>query len=235
MSMLPKKAKALQALAQEGAPRAFSFGQLEEWLTERQLALPTRSLSQALAEWAATGALEKLGRVYLNKNCSPTTTPDEAAPLLRPRAVVSLQRALGLQGVVNNPSRWITAVVPNDASTKVGRVEIGEQVFRFASLPASMFIPKDHPLYEDSMALGSKHMASSEKALIDWMWLASTPRGKPLWPLPPKHDLDLDLLDPDRLLRLAGHLQAEDLLRDAFPEFMESIGCPALVRAKIKI
>ena len=204
------------------APRVFSPTALNAWLVKQNILLPARTLNETLAEWTHSGAVDRLtGRLYLNSKASPRPTPDEAAPALRPGAVVSLHRVLGHHGVLNNPSHWVTAVVSNDDTTKVGRVETEQQVFRFASLPPALMVRPDQPLACDAIDASHPWMATPEKALLDWLHLASTPRGSASWPLPASHDWDLELLDTARLNRLARGLGLKNLL-EGFQKSVEN-------------
>lgn len=215
MSRFSKKATILMRLAKKDAPRVFSPGSLVLWLEESEIAIPPRSLTEMLAEWSATGAIERVtGRIYLNGRATPRPTLDEAAPHIRSGAIVSLQRILGQHGVLNNPSHWVTAVVSNADTTKVGKVETDSTVFRFAALPEAMVIRPGHRLENLAIERRTPWLATPEKAVLDWLHLANTPRGASSWPLPGAYDWDIDLLDHDRLDTLASELGMVELVAD---------------------
>lgn len=213
MSRFSRKALVLMRLAKPGAPRVFSPGSLVQWLEEQDITIPPRTLTESLAEWSATGAIDRVtSRIYLNGRAQPRPTLDEAAPHLRPGAIVSLHRVLGQHGVLNNPSHWVTAVVSSADTTKVGRVETESAIFRFAALPDALTIRPGHKLHALAVEEKRPWMATPEKALLDWLHLANTPRGAASWPLPGAYDWDLDLLDHDRLDALAAPLDLGPVL-----------------------
>jgi hypothetical protein len=213
MNRLPRKSSVLAALAISDAPRVFSPSSLQDWLATRQLVIPSRTLSLALIEWSQAGVMERVNsRVYLNNRARPKPTAEEATPYLRPGAVVSLEHTLSHVGILNKPSPQITAVVSSSDTTKVGRVQTDVGVFRFAALPENMIIRADHVLFHDAIDRDRPWMATPEKALLDWLHLASTPHGMASWPLPAAYDWNMHLLDTDRLHRLAPALGMEGLL-----------------------
>ena len=225
MTRLPRKSSVLAALASPGAPRVFSPSSLQTWLADRQLIIPARTLSMSLIEWTQSGAMDRINsRVYLNGRARPRPTLDEAASHLRPGAVVSLQRALAHVGVLNDPSPWITATVSSADTTKVGKVETDGGTFRFATLPEAMVVRPGHALYQDAIDSSRPWMATPEKALLDWLHLSSTPRGASSWPLPSAFDWNINILDQDRLDRLANGLGVSEMLFD----FQGKIGLGAL-------
>lgn len=213
MTRFSHQALALMRLAKPGAPRVFSPSSLAQWLEEQGLQTPGRTLTESLGVWTATGAIDRVtSRIYLNGRATPRPTLDEAAAYIRPGAVVSLQRVLGQHGVLNNPSHWITAVVSSEDTTKVGRVETEKAVFRFAALPSQMIVRPGDKLYALAIEPDRPWVATPEKALLDWLHLANTPRGAAAWPLPGAYDWDLDLLDMGRLQILAKELGVESVL-----------------------
>lgn len=215
MSRFSRKALVLMRLAKPGAPRVFSPGSLVQWLEEQDIVIPPRTLTESLAEWSATGAIDRVtSRIYLNGRTQPRPTLDEAAPHLRPGAVVSLHRVLGQHGVLNNPSHWVTAVVSSADTTKVGRVDTENAIFRFAALPDAMVIRAGDALHDLAVEEGRPWVATPEKALLDWLHLANTPRGAASWPLPGAYDWDMDLLDHGRLDALASGLGLTRLVED---------------------
>lgn len=217
-----KKTTVLMRLASNDAPRVFSPGSLSLWLEENGIVVSARSLAVRLGEWSIAGAVERVtGRVYLNARATPRPTLDEAAPHLRSGAIVSLHRVLGQHGVLNNPSHWVTAVVSNVDTTKVGKVETDTTVFRFAALPETMVIRPGSPLENLAIERRTPWLATPEKALLDWLHLANTPRGAASWPLPGAYDWDLDLLDHERLDTLAKALGMTELV-DGFRQSIQA-------------
>lgn len=141
--------------------------------------------------------------LYLNAFRAPPGTPADAVPDLRLDAVVSLNTVLGDAGVLNNPSRIVTAVVPIDAGApapKLGRQRTHAGEFQFFGLPRRIL---DAGPVADRLEPPSRtgHVrATPEKALADWLYLGASPRSHRT--PPPAGDIDLSRLDPARLRRI---------------------------------
>lgn len=207
VSAAPKKSSVLLALSKEDAPRVFSPASLCQWLASQGLSIPSRSLSLALSEWSENGSVVRVNnRAYLNGRSRYRVAYDEAVPWLRPGAIVSLHRSLANVGALNTRGLEITAVVSSEDTTKVGSITTGVGTFKFASLPPSMIIAPGHALFHDAVEKNKPWCATPEKALLDWLYLASTPRGASVWPVAPSHEWNLSALNFDRLENLANGL-----------------------------
>lgn len=169
-------------------------------------ALADRSLSHWLGTTAARNKLTMLQRgLYLNQFRAVPGTAADATSYLRTDAVVSLNTVLGDTGVLNNPSRIITAVVPIDRSApppKLGKLRTKAADFHFFGLPRRILDAGEADDRLDQSGRYEHPRATSEKALIDWLYLAHSPRSART--LPPRGDIDVDLLDTPRLTRLAN-------------------------------
>lgn len=167
--------------------------------------LPERSLSHWLGGTLARDRLALLQRgLYLNRFRAIPPSAADATPFLRADAIVSLNTVLGDAGVLNNPSRIITAVVPIDRDApppKLGKQKTAVADFRFHGLPRRILEAGEADERLDQSGRYEHPRATSEKALIDWLYLAHSPRSTRT--LPPRGDIDLDLLDTARLSRLA--------------------------------
>jgi hypothetical protein len=221
---LPLREQALATLRLDGAPRVFSPQELQDWCRNNEVALPERSQTQALIEWTAAGVLGKINNhTYLNLLAHPRPLPDEAAAHLRPGAVVSLTRVLGQAGVLNNPTHWITAVVSIERTRKVGEVVTAGGTFAFAALPEALLPNPLSDLGRDAYEPFSSYLrATPEKAYLDGLYLQSTPRGAGRWERPQDGDWDLDVLDQERLLRLAQGLDLVSLLPEGLRGMLDA-------------
>lgn len=173
------------------------------------------SLGYWLKTGKARGKLQAVQRgLFLNRWRRPAGTLADAAPWLRTDTVVSLNTVLGDAGVLNNPSHAVTAVVPLDRGApppRLGRQRTRAGSLHFFGLPRrileagaaadrlSQQPPHDHP------------RATPEKALLDWLYLAASPRSHRTWP--PRGDLDMDLLNLPRLRRLAKAADMKHVLQ----------------------
>lgn len=191
-----------ERLASPGAPRVFTPAILHAWLDERGVQSSRRHLGNLLTQASAAGLVARAAHgLFINNQASPRPLPEEAAPFIRRDAVVSLQRALGRAGAINNPSNWITCVIPYGAGIAGGQVQVGPSTFQFHKISPALFMNKDHPLHHDAVVSGQPWVATPEKALLDWIYLSRQPRAN--ISAPALHDVEMDMLDPDRLDRLA--------------------------------
>lgn len=148
--------------------------------------------------------------LYLNGLISPPAQLGEAAVWLRPGAIVSLQTVLGDAGVWNNFTDWVTAVVPISrryTTQSLGRLETSGGVFVFRGVPEAIL---EAGRDEDRLvANASYRRATPEAALLHWLYLSNSPRSR--MSTPPL-ELDLALLNRQRLKRLAGAMGLSELL-----------------------
>lgn len=196
---------AVRRLSEEGAPRAFRREDLAEWLAKSAIEPSARTLGRALAEWEVKGLIARpVQGVFLNLTARPIPQPEEAISILRPQAVISLSSILGQAGVLNNPSYWVSAVLPVSAVKGPVDIEMTDgRMLRFAYMRDDYAQMED----EDARQVDTRvAKATPEKALMDWIYLSSSARGAARWPLPALHDLDLDDLDAARLDRLAARM-----------------------------
>lgn len=186
--------KSLMGLAQEVRP-GVSEPTVERWIQD------------------AVGAnrLQRVVRgLYLNRLISPPAQLVEAAVWLRPGAVVSLQTVLGDAGVWNNYTGWVTAVVPLSpryAIPSLGRLEAAAGTFVFRGMPEGVLEAGPE---EERLAPGTTYRrATSEAALLHWLYLSHSPRSRMS---PPPADLELAALDARRLKRLARAMRLSEQL-----------------------
>lgn len=167
--------------------------------------LAASSLTHWIGAAARNGRMQPVVRgLYLNRWRSRPGALADAAPWLRTDAVVSLNTALADAGTLNNPTRIVTAVVPLDTGSpppRLGRQLTHAGSFQFHGLPRRILeagTPEDR--LEPTGAFDHAR-ATPEKALVDWLYLAASPRSTRH--LPPHGDVDVDLLKRSRLRALA--------------------------------
>lgn len=209
------KIQAVAALSDDFAPRVFGRQELVSFMQDNGIEVPLRTLLRGLREWEQARLVQRVSQgVYLNTQQSlPTVMPHEAAHFLRNEAVLSLNYVLGNAGVLNNPSHWVTAIVPSSSTKAPTEVEMDNGlVFRFAYVQDAFFDPA---LGKDALdPFAVVPTASAEKALLDLLYLSSSARGARRWSLPPSHDWDIGGLDMDKLNRLAEKLSMQQPLAD---------------------
>ena len=212
------KIQALRALAEPDAPRVFDATELGKWLQTKGWDVPGRTVRRVLMEWDTAKLIERTARGYfLNHQASPAPTLEEVACRLHEGAIVSLTTVLGRAGVLNNPTHWVTAVVPSDNASRPPNEMDSENgsKFKFALMRPNL-LPA--PVRSDRFAKDALEpyatvpTATPEKALLDWLYVSSRGRGGNRWPLPPSHDWDIGGLDVERLDRLAKRMGLEDEL-----------------------
>ena len=126
-------------------------------------------------------------------------------------AVVSLNTVLGDSGVLNNPTTVVNAVVPIDRGrhppARLGRKATQAGIVHFFGIPRHI-LQAGEP--EDRLAAEGQYehlRATPEKALVDWLYLGSSPRSRRT--PPPCDDVDMELLDSGRLQRLVQATKLE--------------------------
>lgn len=205
--MKPWHIRLQRALARTDAPPVLTRDLLSRFARAARDGhpVPASSLTHWLRGAVAEERLRPVQRgLYLNAFRARPGQPADAAAWLRTEAVVSLNTVLGDAGVLNNPVRTIMAVVPLDAGApppKLGRQTTRVATFQFHGMPRRIL---EAGIPDDRLELGETWdhaRATPEKALIDWLYLAASPHSRRT--PPPRDDLDLDLLDPPRLQRLA--------------------------------
>jgi hypothetical protein len=150
------------------------------------------------------GALQKVSRgLYLNRRARPSVEVAEAASHIRAGAVVSLETVLGECGFLNNPTRLVTAVLPQRPGQvpRVGGVTTsGGLGFRFHALALRFFA--NSPAEAHLLLQAGRHceMAKPEVAVLHWLYLWRSPRSSIS---PPPQDVDFSVLDLELLDRLA--------------------------------
>lgn len=209
MSALWKKL-AVRRLSEADAPRAFGRDDIADWLAQGGIKPSDRTLFRALQDWETDGVLSRPAwGVYLNMQAKPLPVTEEAVFVLKPDAVISLSSVLSQAGVLNNPSYWVTAVLPSTATKGPVDIEMTDgRMLRFAYMRPDLVIGPDDKQAHDALQPDSViPKATPEKALLDWVYLSSSTRGGARWPLPALHDLDIDDLDADKLDRLAERME----------------------------
>lgn len=211
MTLVPGMSWKISALRKlsESSLRVFTAPQLDEWLALEGFDVPVRTARRALQEWETAGLVERVVTgIYLNKQLLPMPLPEEAAHKLRKGAVISLSTVLGRAGVLNNPTHWVTAVVSSEDANSRREVPMdnGSQ-FQFAQIRPDLMAFSRVGWGRDALEpYAAVPTATPEKALLDWVYLASSPRGMARWPLPPAHDWDISSLEPGKLERLSAHM-----------------------------
>lgn len=167
--------------------------------------VPPSSLTYWLKGAKTQGKLQPVQRgLYLNRFRSPPGLLTDAAAWLHKDAIVSLNTVLGDAGVLNNPSHVVTAVVPlnrNAPPPSLGRQHTQAGTFHFYGIPRHILEAGEGSERLDLYEWREQPRATPEKALIDWLYLADSPRSHRTWPS--REDIDLDLLDSKRLKNLA--------------------------------
>ena len=132
---------------------------------------------------AKTGALQRVSRtVYLNKLAGPTVQLAEAAQLIRRGAVVSLAWVLERSGALNNFGDIVTCVVPlvvGMAPPRVGEHKTLAGQFRFYGMPIRIVNCGAAHVEDVQDVRYAYPRATPERALMDWIYLGSSPHSRP--------------------------------------------------------
>jgi hypothetical protein len=151
--------------------------------------------------------------VFLNYLVEPMPSPAEALRFVSPGAYLSLHMVLGQCGVLNNPSNIYTCVRSSTSASPEGEIELVGR--RFATNnPAPLFhvyaMKPSIPAVNKDDHIDVKFSyprATPERAFCDWLYLTKT-ENKALGAEPPL-DCDMQLLDMDRLCRIASHMDVD--------------------------
>jgi hypothetical protein len=214
--MTPWKQALERSLSDTSSPPVLPFTTLVRAAAiARGTSVPSATLHGWIADATARGRLAPVIRgLYLNRFVSPPGRLADAVPHLRRDAVVSLHTALDEAGAYNNPPAGVTAILPLDPGATrpvVGRVQTAEGSVYFRGMPRRMLEAGE---LADRLDLDrSRHHphATAEKALLDWLYLASSPHST-LSP-PALHDVDLEALDRRRLGQLAVDMALTEVLQ----------------------
>jgi hypothetical protein len=217
--MTPWKQALERQLGEAGAPPVLSLGALARVAASaRGHAVPASTLQLWIKDAIARHRLAVVIRgLYLNKFTSPPGRLADAVPHLRRDAIVSLHTALDEAGAYNNPPAGVTAILPLDHGPTrpvVGRVVTAQGLVYFRAIPRLLL---EAGAIEDRLDLNrsqSHPHATPEKALLDWLYLAASPRST--LSAPALHDVDLDAFDRKRLQRLATRMGLVELVQRWF-------------------
>jgi hypothetical protein len=214
--MTPWKQALERQLAAPDSPPVLSLAALARAAANaRGSVVPDSTLHAWIKDAIARNRLAPVIRgLYLNYFTSLPGRLADAVPHLRRDAVVSLHSALDEAGAYNNPPVGVTAIVPLDPGPwrpVVGRIETAQGPVHVRSMPRKMLEAGE---LEDRLDLArsvAHPHATPEKALLDWLYLAASPRSTLAPPAP--HDVDLDVLKGARLNRLARRMGLADVLQ----------------------
>jgi hypothetical protein len=214
--MTPWKQALERSLSETGSPPVLPFTALARAAAiARGRVVPDATLHAWITDAIARERLAPVIRgLYLNRFTSPPGRLADAIPHLRRDAVVSLHTALDEAGAYNNPPAGITAILPLDPGPTrpvLGRIETAQGPVYFRGMPRRMLEAGELTDRLDLDRSATHPHATAEKALADWLYLATSPRSTLSPPAP--HDIDLDALDRKRLGRLATRMGLTDALQ----------------------
>ncbi len=197
------------------APGALTLGALARASEQhRASSIEDSSLHHWIKSMVVADRLRRVQRgLYLYGLRSPPGRPAVAAAHLRRDAVVSLHTALAEAGVLNNPPTVVTSVVPIDAGApppKLGKIRTQVGIFLFRGLPRRLLEAGDIADRLDLTGHQDFPCASAEKALLDWLYLANSPRSN--LAASARQDIDVRDMDRRKLRRLARAMEMGDLL-----------------------
>ena len=189
------------------APRVMTVPMIAAAFADRRKKAARNTVFKWIRDQTDAGVLRPVTRgLYLNQLARPQPAAAEAAGFVRSGAIVSLQTVLSDAGITNSYSDIVTSVLPVQGRVaQSSRSVVANGIeYRFHAMPARLLNDEAGDL-EDRMDLVVLYArASSEKALLDWIYLGDSPRTKLA---PPPLDIDLERIDKRRLKRLADRMK----------------------------
>ncbi len=199
----------MSLLRARGSGRVLSHATLRR-LVERHVNGEGASASVLIDSLVSVKAVHKVSEgIYLNYMADPMPSPAEALKYVVQGGVLSLQTVLGQSGVLNNPTSNYTCIRPATDATIEGELElVGQRMSRHNNSPLYWAYTVDPAIMsagqqDDNLdSAFSYPRATVEKAFCDWLYLAAL--NHPEIGGEPPLDCDLDLMDRDRLDRVAS-------------------------------
>lgn len=196
------------------APRVLTVPMIAAALAHKRKRVARGTLFKWIRAQTENDALRPVTRgLYINQMACPLPSAAEAASHIRSGAIVSLQTVLGDAGVTNSYSDIVTSVLPIRAgNASSSRPVLADKIeFRFHAMPVRLLDDRAGAL-EDRMHFDVLYpRATTEKALLDWIYLGASPRTKLSGP---PLDIDLQRLDAARLTRLSKRMNLASELKD---------------------
>lgn len=202
-------------------PRIMTSVELYSAMSNYQPDLSELNFYRTAKDLYDLGSIQRIKKgLYANMLALPLVSQAEIASALVPKAVISLHSALMQAGVANNPSSICFSVVPtaSDEWNSLPNKNIEHDYFGlyiFYHLPANIVEPKGIPQHYLVAPDNHAAMATKEKALLDWIYIAQSSRTRQdiLGGLPPL-DLDMSEFKMHRLKRMANAMHIKDELDD---------------------
>ena len=200
-------------------PRVLSSEQLEAIIKKHQPNMSHPYFYKVINELSALGEVVKLqNKIYINKMATPSVNANELASYLVPGAVISFHKALEACGAMNNYSNLVTAYYPVKVygwnSGKVTDIKTDFGNFWIVRLPDHIANLNGQRPEHQLVAHLPYAIATPEKALCDWIYVANQEiipigigNGPPL-------DLDLSVINLKRTKEIAREMNISEHLFD---------------------
>jgi hypothetical protein len=195
------------------APRVLTVPMISAVLSAGGSKVARNTIFNWMHDQREAGTLRPVTRgLYLNQLALPRPEAAEAASYVRSGAIVSLQTVLGDAGVLNNYSDVVTCVLPLERglSPSTRTVRANRLEYRFHVMPGRLLDDRAGDPEDRFDPEVTYPRATSEKALLDWIYLGASHRSKIAGP---SLDTDMARLDILRLERLASAMQIESDLK----------------------
>jgi len=217
------RADAERLLMQADSPPVMTTAMLHALVTTGRADAPSAStFTRWVRAMAGAGKLQEVIKgVYLNRLGHREVSKAAAAHWVRSRSVVSLSWVLEQSHITNNFGDTITCVIGTEAglpNPQIGDRSTAAGVFRFFAMPARLVDERAGRL-EDIRDLRFNYPRTTpEKALLDWIFLGSTPRSRMTRP---PFDLDIDALNARRIRRIAKSMGVSPLLEEWMGQYAQ--------------
>ncbi|WP_292803474.1 hypothetical protein [Methylotenera sp.] len=198
-------------------PRVLTTVALYEVVAKHFPNIKISSFYERIGDLVAIGDIKRVYKgLYINTQAIPKVTAGEVAKEIAPGSVVSLHSALSQAGVINNPSRVVTLVIPvNPRGWKQGdRSEIVTDIgdYWLFRMP-ERFVHCSGLADSDVFVQTTNYpLATAEKAFADWLYMG-TGRSSRFSTLPPL-DIELEKMSIQRMRRIVKFMGIEHALDD---------------------
>lgn len=197
-------------------PRVLRATELFEIVLKYEPQIKISSFYERTKDLVDIGNIQRIYKgLYINLLATPKVSLSELADTIASGAVVSMHSALSQAGVINNPSRVTTSVLPVKAEFwgKGERSEIKTDIgdFWFYRIPERFVRCEELPQSEIFVQTTHYALATAEKAFADWLYLGASKSTRASFP---PLDIELEKMSLHKIRRITKYMGTEAALTE---------------------